>query len=139
MVCPSAGRCHPCCPSPAAQLCHLWVSVAVDLEPSMGRFVAQQCREPLKGDLANSEGILQGNNHIFDNFLATSLHFCRAASAALRGLVAALGHQGGRSDPSPALGMWSHLGNGGQLAIREPRALMRNCEPFQTTLIPTNL
>lgn len=73
--------------------------------PPLGRFVAQQCREPLKGDLANAEGAVQGNHHIFDNFLATSLHFCRAASAALRGLGAALGHQRGHSDPSPALGM----------------------------------
>lgn len=105
--------------------------------PPLGSFVGQQCREPLKGDLANLGGTVQSNNHIFNSFLATSLHFCRAAL--LKGLVAAVGHHGGHSDPFPALGMWIHLGNKGQLAIREPGALMRNCEAFQTTLIPTNL
>lgn len=47
--------------------------------PPLGRFVGQQCREPLKGDLANLGGTVQSNNHIFNSFLATSLHFCRAA------------------------------------------------------------
>lgn len=80
------------------QLCPLWVTVRVDLEPfgslPWEGFVGQQHRELLKGDLASLGGTVQSNNHIFNNFLAASLHFCRAASASLTGLVAALGHHG---------------------------------------------